>query len=77
MRADMNDDRELIGKLSSQSEPGTSDSSGPSNAVRWGAGKKIGLYGAGLLLLGVIFILLVIFLTGYFAPFQGTEGIGP
>lgn len=40
-------------------------------------GKKVGLFGIGLLVLGSIFLLTVMYFTGYFAPLGGTEGVGP
>jgi hypothetical protein len=42
-----------------------------------GPGKKTGLYGCALLILGVVIVLIVLILTGIYNPFEGTEGIGP
>jgi hypothetical protein len=42
-----------------------------------GTGKKVGLYGCGLLLLGLVIVAVILFLTGVYVPFEGTEGVGP
>lgn len=42
-----------------------------------GTGKKVGLYGCGLLLLGLVIVAVIIFVTGVYVPFEGTEGVGP
>lgn len=42
-----------------------------------GTGKKVGLYGCGLLVLAVVIALIVLILTGIYVPFEGTEGVGP
>jgi len=42
-----------------------------------GAGKKTGLFGCAFLILGIVVIFIVLVLTGIYAPFQGTEGVGP
>jgi hypothetical protein len=42
-----------------------------------GTGKKVGLYGCGLLVLGLVIVAVIIFLTGVYVPFEGTEGVGP
>lgn len=42
-----------------------------------GTGKKVGLYGCGLLILAIVIIAVVLILTGIYNPFQGTEGVGP
>lgn len=42
-----------------------------------GKGKKVGLYGAGFLLLGVLIVVVVMYLVGFYAPLEGTEGVGP
>ena len=42
-----------------------------------GTGKKVGLYGCAFLILAVIVVAVILILTGYYAPFQGTEGVGP
>ena len=42
-----------------------------------GTGKKVGLYGCGFLVLGVIIVLIVLIVTGTYVPFEGTEGVGP
>lgn len=42
-----------------------------------GTGKKTGLYGCGFLILAVVIIFIVLALTGFYNPFQGTEGVGP
>lgn len=42
-----------------------------------GMGKKVGLYGCGFLVLAVILVFVVLALTGFNVPFQGTEGVGP
>ena len=47
------------------------------NESAMGTGKKVALYGFGLLLLGLVVITIIIFLTGVYVPFEGTEGVGP
>lgn len=42
-----------------------------------GAGKKTGLYGCAFLILGIVIVSIVMFFTGIFNPFVGTEGVGP
>lgn len=42
-----------------------------------GAGKKTGLYGCAFMILAVVIVFIVLVLTGIYAPFQGTEGVGP
>lgn len=42
-----------------------------------GKGKRIGLWGCGLLLLGIFIVFIVLFFTGVYNPFEGTENIGP
>jgi hypothetical protein len=42
-----------------------------------GSGKRLGLYGCGLLLLGLVIIAIIIVFTGLYVPFEGTEGVGP
>lgn len=42
-----------------------------------GSGKKMGLYGCGLLILGVVIVIVMLVMTGIYVPFEGTEGVGP
>ena len=44
---------------------------------RVGFGKRVGLYGCGFVLLGLLIAAVVLFLTGVYVPFEGTEGVGP
>ena len=48
-----------------------------SGATGIGTGKKAGIYGCGFLVLAIMIIFIILVLTGYYAPFQGTEGVGP
>jgi hypothetical protein len=74
----MNEDQKSLRPVSSKTEPrGESDATGESNTDGIGAGKKIGFYAIGLLFLGLIFVVIATYLTGYYAPFEGTEGVGP
>ena len=42
-----------------------------------GAGKKTGLYGCAFMILAIVIVFIVLALTGFYNPFQGTEGVGP
>ena len=48
-----------------------------SNDADIGKGKKTAVYGCGFMILAVIIIFIVLALTGFYNPFQGTEGVGP
>jgi hypothetical protein len=68
----MKDDRGLDDKV--QQTQSINDDSGKENI---GTGKTVGIYGCGLLLLGLLIVLIALVLTGIFNPFEGTEGVGP
>lgn len=68
----MKDDQGLDDKI--QQSQSINDDSGNANI---GTGKAVGIYGCGLLLLGLLIVLIALVLTGIFNPFEGTEGVGP
>jgi hypothetical protein len=57
--------------------PEVGSAGGGRDAADIGTGKRTGLYGCALLLLGVLIVFIVLILTGIYNPFQGTEGVGP
>jgi len=74
----MNEQRDSIRDETRQTQTLKADSTrGVSDAAGIGAGKKTGLYGCGFLILAVVIIFIVLVLTGFYNPFQGTEGVGP
>jgi hypothetical protein len=42
-----------------------------------GKGKKLGLYGCAFIILAIVIFFIVLIYTGFYAPFQGSEGVGP
>lgn len=50
---------------------------GGSSETRIGLGKKVGIYGVGLLLLGLMVVIAVALLVAHYAPFASMEGVGP
>ncbi len=60
-------------KRSEQVEINTQDS----HESNIGKGKKTGLYGCAFIILGIIIFFIVLSFTGYYTPFQGSEGVGP
>jgi hypothetical protein len=73
----MNEKSEVIGEMNGQAGERSDNDLRERNVTTIGAGKKVGLYGCGLLILGIVIIIIVLVLTGIYNPFQGTEGVGP
>ena len=54
-----------------------SDPAGGPSGTNIGVGKKVGLYGVGLLLLGLMIVIAAALLVVHYAPFASMEGVGP
>jgi hypothetical protein len=50
---------------------------GGSGETSIGVGKKVGIYGVGLLLLGLMVVIATALLVMHYAPFASMEGVGP
>ncbi|MDQ3323449.1 MAG: hypothetical protein M3525_13615 [Acidobacteriota bacterium] len=42
-----------------------------------GTGRKVGLYGCAFLVAAFVIMIIVLIITGMYAPFPSNEGVGP
>ena len=73
----MEEKRNTVSEENRQPEARADDTPHGGRESGIGTGKKVGLYGCGFLVLGVIIAVIVLILTGIYVPFEGTEGVGP
>ena len=71
----MNEKQDSRGGKNRRAETLEADSTRGDTSI--GMGIKLGLYGCGFILLAILIVFVVLFLTGIYNPFQGTEGVGP
>lgn len=73
----MNAKRGQLGEGARESHATVKPAVDDARASGIGMGKKVGLYGTGFLILGLLIVVVVMYLIGYFAPLEGMEGVGP